>query len=402
MAIRETQITRSLADIGAATLAYVRGAPEPSVPTASRDGGHALEWTLLAIGKNVAAKDASALPPLAAALGSVARLERRATARQRLHLAAASAWLARDPLRAAHLYTHVVLGAPADLLALRLAQSCWYFLGARARVRSVAEHALGRWPAQASGYDAMLAMTAFGRAEMEDGRSAADLARRALALEPRSPLARHALAHALAMQHRAADAHDMLCRSEASWRIGGRMDSHNAWHRATLALETGCGDHALAAFDRELAAAADAGTCADATDLLWRLELAGVDVGERWQPLADEWTRHASPGFWGFLDVRNGLAWLRAGRTAEARALRRAIARSRPATGTESSTAASLAALDALDAFSAGGHARSSILLRDALPRLGGSLPQRELLERTLQAAERSVRAPARRIAAAA
>lgn len=81
MAIRETQITHSLANVGAATLAYVRGAPEPPVPAAGRDGGHALEWRLLAIGKRVAAKDASALPALAAALGSVARLERRATAR---------------------------------------------------------------------------------------------------------------------------------------------------------------------------------------------------------------------------------------------------------------------------------------------------------------------------------
>ena len=354
----------------------------------SRSNPDSLAAWLLKIAKHVAAKDASAMPALAAALAAAKPLEEAATNEQRAHLAAARAWLAREPLRAAHIYTQLAEDAPHDLLAVRLAQSCWYFLGHRARVRRVAERALCHWSPAAPGYDVMLAMTAFGRAETGDGRGAAALAQRALALEPRSPFARHALAHGLATQGRFVTAHRMLADSAPLWRVGGRMDAHNAWHQALYALEIGRRSSALATFDRELATASDASTCADASDLLWRLELAGVDIGSRWQPLAAAWRRYLTPGFWGFLDVLAGLAFHRAGWSNEAHALRRAIVESHPPEGTAATAAATHVALAAIEAFTHGDYAYASAQLHEALPLLGGSLPQRELLESTLLAAE--------------
>jgi hypothetical protein len=180
----------------------------------------------------------------------------------------------------------------------------------------------------------------------------------------------------------------MLEDSAALWRVGGRMDAHNAWHQALFALESGRQSTALAAFDRELAAASDASTCADATDLLWRLELAGVDLGSRWQLLAAAWARHLTPGFWGFLDVLAGIAFHRAGWSNEAQALRRASVDSRAPEGTAATAAATRAALAAIEAFTHGDYAHASPQLHEALPLLGGSVPQRELLELTLRAAE--------------
>jgi hypothetical protein len=345
----------------------------------------------LKIAKHVAAKDASAMPALATALVAVEALEGGATSEQRAHLAAARAWLAHEPLRAARIYTRIADNTPHDLLAVRLAQSCWYFLGHRERVRLVAERALCRWSPAAPGYDLVLAMTAFGRAETGDGRGATALAERALALEPRSPFARHALAHGLATQGRFVTAHRMLEDSAALWRVGGRMDVHTAWHQALFALQIGRRSSALATFDRELARAGDASTCADATDLLWRLDLAGADLGSRWQPLAAAWARHLTPGFWGFLDVLAGLAFHRAGWSNEARALRRAIAESRTPEGTTATAAASRIALGAIEAFTHADYAYASLQLQNALPLLGGSVPQRELLESTLLAAQQRV-----------
>lgn len=371
-----------------AELAYLRAAGERPASAAAADS---LAASLLKIAKLVAAKDAGAMPALAAALAAAEPLEGAATAERRAHLAAARAWLAHEPLRAARLYTQIAERAPHDLLAIRLAQSCWYFLGHRARVRLVAERALCRWSPTAPGYDVMLAMTAFGRAETGDGRGATALAERALALEPRSPFARHALAHGLATQGRFVTAHRMLEESAPLWRVGGRMDAHNAWHQALFALQIGRRTSALVTFDRELATASDASTCADATDLLWRLDLAGVDTRSRWQPLAAAWARHLTPGFWGFLDVLAGLAFHRAGWSNEAHALRRAIVESQIPEGTAATAGASRIALAAIEAFTHGDYAYASAQLRKALPLLGGSVPQRELLESTLFAAEQRV-----------
>jgi hypothetical protein len=374
-----------------AVLAYLRADAEPVVPPLPPDS---LAVRLLEMAKLVAAKDARALPALAAALRAAAPMEHRASAAEREHLAAARRWLARDALGAARIYTRIARANPRDLVAVRLAQSCWYFLGQRARMRVVAERALRRWPQGAPGYDVVLALTAFGRAEIGDGRGAAALAQRALALEPRSPFARHALAHGLIAQGRTATAHRMLDESQPLWRVGGRMDAHNAWHLALLELQIGRPLAALTAFDREFTAPHDASTCADATDLLCRLDLAGIDVGRRWQRLAAAWARHLTPGFWGYLDVLAGLAFHRAGRTDEARALAKAQE------GAHRGSAAARAAIAAVEAFTRGDHALVGERMRTALPGIGGSAPQRELLESIWHVARR--RAGESRVAAAA
>jgi hypothetical protein len=48
----------------------------------------------------------------------------------------------------------------------------------------------------------------------------------------------------------------------------------------------------------------------DASSLLWRLELRGADVGDRWQALADDWTALADDGFYAFNDVHALMAFV--------------------------------------------------------------------------------------------
>jgi hypothetical protein len=182
------------------------------------------------------------------------------------------------------------------------------------------------------------------------------------------------------------------------------MDGHIGWHLALFQLETGSARASLAAFDREQAPAAalDAGGCADATDLLWRLELAGADVGSRWQPLAAAWKRHLTPAFWSFLDVLTGLALLRAGRREEACALASELALAPDAAGVVCPALATLPALAAFEAFGRGAFSDASRGLAKALPRLAGSMPQRELLLLTQRAADERSAAGRGAIAAAA
>jgi hypothetical protein len=242
------------------------------------------------------------------------------------------------------------------------------------------------------------------RRRRDERRRARGRARASLDVEPRSPFAIHALAHAFAIQGRAADGARALRAREADWRVGGRMDAHIAWHLALFELETGRADAALAAFDRDQlpAAALDAGGGADATDLLWRLELAGVDPGSRWQALAAAWTRHLKPAFWSFLDLLAGLAMQRAGRRDEACALVHELVLAPEASGVVSPVLATVPALAALDAFGRGAYADASRGFAKALPRLGGSLPQRELLALTQRVADERCGADCTAVPAAA
>jgi hypothetical protein len=375
-----------------AELGYLRAAKDAATSLAALLAAHprSLRAQLLEIARLVAAKDAAALPALERALRAAAPLATSASPEELAHLDGARAWLAREPLRAAKIYTELATEGDGDAVALRLAQSCWYFLGRRLHVRAVAEHALRSWAPERPGFDAVLAMAAFGAAETNDGARAEQLARISLDVEPGSPFAIHALAHALAVQDRPADGAEALRALAADWRIDGRMDGHIAWHLALFDLETGDAGAALAAFDRDQlpAASLDAGGCADATDLLWRLELAGVDAGARWQALAAAWKRHLRPGFWSFLDLLAGLALQRAGRRDEACALANELLLAPETNGVVSPALSTVPALAALDAFGRGAYADASRGLAKALPRLGGSVPQRDLLALTQRVAD--------------
>jgi hypothetical protein len=86
--------------------------------------GHALR-----AGLAVAAWDKRALPLLRKSLDAVLPLASAANERERAHLGAARAWLAGEYREAADRYAALLRDWPGDLLALRLAQACDFFIG---------------------------------------------------------------------------------------------------------------------------------------------------------------------------------------------------------------------------------------------------------------------------------
>jgi len=349
---------------------------------------------LLRIGRAVVAKDLSAFPALECALGAVTPYLLHASEQERAHVAAASAWLAHRPLLAAHLYSTISANDPRDLLALRLAQSCWFFLGRRAKVHRVAELALRAWSARDEGYDIALAMLAFGCDEIGDAARAEKLAARSLDIEPNSPYAIHALAHALGARQRPDALARLLRARETAWRVGGRLDSHISWHLAVSELESGDVAAAIAALERELLPLATDGPSAasDATDLAWRLELADVDVGHVWKRLSNAWSCHAAPGFWPSYDLLAGIAHFRAGLSERAVVLRRRLAEGPHVRrcAVRAARKMTLPALSAIEAFLRGAFGSAESHLRATIDGMGGSLLQRDLFDLTLRAARRA------------
>ena len=85
-------------------------------------------------------------------------------------------------------------------------------------------------------------------------------------------------------------------RDGTRWGAGNLFTVHNWWHLALYELEAGRPERALAIYDAEIHHAGSLGVpieMLDASALLWRLLLDGVDTGGRFGPLADAWAPKA-------------------------------------------------------------------------------------------------------------
>jgi hypothetical protein len=266
--------------------------------------------------------------------------------------------------------------------------------------------ALAAWRPGMPGYEHVLAMHAYELAENGEGARAEESGRRALAVRPRHPFAIHAVAHAALDQGRAADGARWLAERTADWAGEGGLGRHLAWHQALFQLELGRIDRALAVFDAPApgGSATPASDAGDAAAFLWRLELEGVDAGDRWQPIADAWAVRAGDAFWPLLDVHAMMAFAAARRDAEAGELLR-VMESAARGGTKGADVVrevALPATRAVLAFGRGQYARAADLaapLRNELWRLGGSRAQRDTLD--LMVLEAAIRAGRARLAQA-
>jgi hypothetical protein len=127
----------------------------------------------------------------------------------------------------------------------------------------------------------------------------------------------------------------------------------------------------------------------DASAMLWRLTLRGVDVGARWQALADTWQPMAQDGFYAFNDVHAIMALVGANRWPEVDAALAGLERVASGTGTNAmmSREVGLPLARALAAFGRGQYATvvdELLPVRGHANRFGGSHAQRDIVHLTL------------------
>ena len=278
-------------------------------------------------GAGVLAKSPDAFPAIAQALQAADGL--RASPQTRAHLIAADAWLSGNPIRAAESYASILNKWPRDLLALRLAQSCYFFVGWHDQLCAVIDTVMPRWPRDQRSFQFVLAMASFAHAENGDAARAEALGREALAGESACPLGVHAVAHAIAESGRHRSGAQWMRDQRDQWATTSRMHTHNAWHLAMFDAEEGNIASALDILDRWLlpASALSPLDACDAAALLWRLAAEGVDDNGRWCAVSDAFERTLTPGFWPYVDLHAGLAHLSAAKATRALRLMRAIER---------------------------------------------------------------------------
>jgi tetratricopeptide (TPR) repeat protein len=383
--------------------------PMAAINEAIADDPHCAIAHCLRAGLAVTASERGAVPLILESVAAIEHPGARANERERRHAAAARTWANGDFLGAVTQYGRIAIDYPRDQLAIQLAHIGDFFLGQSTLLRDRIANVLPHWSRSIPGYGYVLGMHAFGLEETGLYERAEDTGRRALDLNPRDPWAVHAVAHVMEMQGRLRDGIDWLTSRAPDWSVGNAFAYHNWWHLALHHLDLGEYARVLELYDQRIRPA-DSGVALemiDASAMLWRLSLRGVDVGARWASLAQCWEPIASEGFYAFNDAHAVMAFVGSGDTARTQATIASLERaaSGPGTNAMMSRDVGLPLARGFAAFGRGDYAEAIehlLPVRGHSQRFGGSHAQRDLVSLTLvEAALRAGDAPLARAIAA-
>jgi hypothetical protein len=325
--------------------------------------------------------------------------------RERGHLAAARSWLQGDFDGAVDRWGRLVVDQPRDLLALQLAHVGDFYLGRKTALRDRPAQALHAWDLDVPGYGLVLGMHAFGLEENGDRGRAEGTGLEAVELEPRDVWAHHAVAHVYEMEGRVREGIEWITSGATHW-CDGSFAYHNFWHLALLHLDRGEIPAVLTLYDTRIRRhdTSVALELVDASALLWRLSLLGIDVGDRFARLADRWRPLLDDGYYAFNDVHAMMALVGAGRTTEIERLLATMSERAQGPGSNARMLrdVGLPVARALFAFGRADYRTAAELLvrtRPYLPWFGGSDAQRDVF--TLTTYEAAMRHGDKRLARA-
>jgi hypothetical protein len=243
---------------------------------------------------------------------------RRGTEREQRFIAAVAAWVEGDLARAIALHEEQARAFPRDLVSLKLGQYHLFNRGDSPGMLRLALHAV---PAAAD-VPYLHGMLAFAWEQCHFLEQAEASARQAIAMRRKEPWAHHALAHVMLTQGRLCEGHAFLQDMSATWTgLNSFMVTHNWWHQALFALDLDRPDEVLAIYDHHVWAEVKeySQDQINAVSLLARAELAGMDVGERWQDLGRHLAQREHDHVLPFLDLQYLYGLARAGRSEQAR-----------------------------------------------------------------------------------
>ena len=254
--------------------------------------GHCLRGYLLIAGANPAHR-----PAIAASLAAAQAGAALATRRERQHVAALSAWQGGAVDRAFAVWRELLVANPTDLLAVRISDTTLFRFGQTQAVLEQADRLAPAWSPALPGYDCFQTVWGFAHEEAGDTAGAEPAIDSAYDHDPTNFFAHHVKAHILETESRPREGSDWLLAQTGYWPLGGNLVHHLWWHRALMQLDLGERDAVLASYDANIrnleapmtkAAPDQFNDLQNATALLWRLELLGLDVGNRWNELADK------------------------------------------------------------------------------------------------------------------
>ena len=299
--------------------------------------------------------------------------------RARRYLALLDAWVRDDLDHVLHLSEQLLDHYPRDLFAAKLNQYLEFNRGNWPALLRIGLKAVAGAPDIAHSHG----LLAFAYEQCHLIEEAETSALAALRLDPSEPWAQHALAHVMLTEGRIEEGTAFLESVAHHWAgLNSFMYTHNWWHLALFYLARGEDQRVLDIYDQHVWGILPeySQDQVGAVSLLARLELAGVEVGKRWQDLAAYLQSRVGDTVQPFLSVQYLYGLARAGKPEADQllaALRRHSVEARPVWGE-----VTLPLAKGLLAHARGDWQQALEQLTIALPRLneiGGSHAQRDL-----------------------
>ncbi|MFT6557809.1 tetratricopeptide repeat protein [Sneathiella sp.] len=310
----------------------------------------------------------------------------RATRREQLFVEAMLAHRNADYAKAISCHRKLAAEFPEDLLSAKIGQTLYFNLGNDEGMLWLADQVLDAHQDNAYAHG----MRAFGLEQMSRLEEAEEEGRKATEMKRCEPWAHHAVAHVMITQGRLDDGIQWMQTLSDEWDgCNSFMYTHNWWHLALFHLEKEEFDEALSLYDRsvwgrEKTYSQDQ---INAISLLWRLELAGVDVGDRWMDVANYVADRSFNNDQPFLDMQYIFALARGGKDEAVQGLLAGMykqAKEGPAMTRTVWGGVAVPAAEAFVAYAKGEFGKVIDLLGPARVRMqsiGGSHAQRDLFE---------------------
>ncbi|XP_029010210.1 tetratricopeptide repeat protein 38 isoform X2 [Betta splendens] len=209
--------------------------------------------------------------------------------REKLHVQAMELFSRGDFPRACDVWEDILVDHPTDMLALKFAHDALFYMGAQVPMRDSVARVLPHWKPHMPLSSYLKGMYSFGLMETRFYDQAEKVAMEGLALTPDDGWAVHSVAHVCEMRAEMDKGLKFMESREKDWQVCDILASHNYWHWALYYIEKGQYEAALQIYDSEVfrrcKATGSMLDTVDATSMLYRLEMEGVGVKERWREL---------------------------------------------------------------------------------------------------------------------
>ena len=325
----------------------------------------------------------------AAATAKAAATKAPTNTREAGWLQALDAWLAGSPSGAIAAMEHILRENPRDTLSAKVSQAIRFILGDGVGMRKSAERLLGAHGSDHACRGYILGCHAFTLEETGEYSAAERTGLQGLEYAPDDAWGLHAVTHVYDMTADPDAGINLIEQNTAAWSHCNNFRYHVWWHKALLHMDRGELDLALSLYDSQVRIdkTDDYRDIANGTSLLMRLELEGVDVGNRWGELADFSENRTDDGCLVFADLHYMLALAGAERDDAKAAMTARFAHDARQNDEMAGRVKDpgVAALSGLNAFSEGRYNDAFLDLntaRPAMQSIGGSHAQRDVFER--------------------
>ncbi|XP_039396518.1 tetratricopeptide repeat protein 38-like isoform X1 [Mauremys reevesii] len=229
------------------------------------------------------------------------------TEREKLHVSALDMFASGRFPKACDVWDQILRDHPTDILALKFAQATYFYMGCQTQMRDSVARVYPYWTPDIPLSSYVKGIYSFGLMETNYFDRAEKLANEALAINQSDAWSVHTIAHINEMKADLKNGLTFMKQTENNWKDCDMLACHNYWHWALYFIGKGDYEAALTIYDNHIAPACLSSrsmlAVLDNCSMLYRLQLEGVKVGDRWNKVIPLAKKHTKDHVWLFNDV---------------------------------------------------------------------------------------------------